>query len=236
MRKNWIIVFVTGFLLLLFHLPHADTLSISENSTSDSTSAKSTIEEPAPIQEEDSVSAVHEQGETIVASEKPDEDTLPVNRDSLSTITKNETKTNSVSLRDTIHELDKITILDEKLDRDVLVVSKEISTIILAPEELDKLPNMGESDISRTLQLMPGISGADESSSALFIRGGTPDQNLIQYDGCTLFYLDHFYGFFSPFNTNAVKNVQLYKGGYPARYGSRASSVMIVNGTNGNKI
>lgn len=200
MVKERKIVLSTVALLLLSQLTLADSLTVSENNETDSAMEQVKVEERVP--DEDSIAAP----------------------------AKNETVADSGTMRDTILELDKMTIPGEKAERDVLSVSKEISSINVAPEELGKLPNMGEQDISRTLQLMPGVSGADESSSALFIRGGTPDQNLIQYDGFTLFYLDHFYGFFSPFNTNAVKDVQLYKGGYPARYGSRASSVMMVNG------
>ena len=93
---------------------------------------------------------------------------------------------------------------------------------------------MGEKDIFRALQLLPGISGTNESSSGLYIRGGTPDQNLVLLDGFTVYHVDHFYGFFSAFNSDVIKDVQLFKGGFPAKYGGRISSVMDLTGKTGN--
>ena len=70
----------------------------------------------------------------------------------------------------------------------------------------------------------PGVSGTNESSSGLYVRGGTPDQNLVLLDGFTVYHVDHFYGFFSAFNSGALKDIQLFKGGFPAEYGGRISS------------
>ncbi|MBA4057725.1 MAG: TonB-dependent receptor, partial [Marivirga sp.] len=117
---------------------------------------------------------------------------------------------------------------------DVLKANENISTIRMNPQSLSKMPNLGERDIMRAFQLMPGISAANESSSGLYIRGGTPDQNLIVYDGFTIYHVDHLYGFFSAFNANAVKDVRLYKGGYESRFGGRLSSVMEITGKDGN--
>ncbi len=97
---------------------------------------------------------------------------------------------------------------------------------------MDKLPNVGEADVSRALQLLPGISG-NESSSGLFVRDGTPDQNLILLDGFNIYHVDHFFGFFSAFNINAIKDVQMYKGCFPAKYGGRTSSVLELTGKSG---
>lgn len=117
---------------------------------------------------------------------------------------------------------------------DVLKANENISTIRMNPQSLSKMPNLGERDIMRAFQLMPGISAANESSSGLYVRGGTPDQNLIVYDGFTIYHVDHLYGFFSAFNANAVKDVRLYKGGYESRFGGRLSSVMEITGKDGN--
>ena len=94
---------------------------------------------------------------------------------------------------------------------------------------------MGEKDILRGFQLMPGVSAANESSSGMYVRGGTPDQNLILYDGFTVYYVDHMYGFYSAFNSNAIKDVQLYKGGFESKYGGRLSSVTEITAKDGNK-
>ena len=103
----------------------------------------------------------------------------------------------------------------------VMDASSGISSTKIATKQLALLPNVGEVDIFRSLQMLPGVSGTNESSSGLFVRGGTPDQNLVLLDGMTVYKVDHFFGFFSAFNANAVKDVQLYKGAFPAKYGGR---------------
>jgi len=110
-----------------------------------------------------------------------------------------------------------------------------VSLIKMSPNEIAKLPNIGEKDIFRSFQLLPGVSGSNESSSGLFVRGGTPDQNLVLYDGFTVYHTDHLFGMFSAFNSNAVKDVQLHKGGFPAEFGGRISSVMEIIGKDGNE-
>lgn len=116
----------------------------------------------------------------------------------------------------------------------VMSTNDKISTIQITPKKLAELPNIGEKDILRSFQLMPGVSGANEGTSGLFVRGGTPDQNLILYDGFTVYHVDHLYGFFSAFNSNAVKDVQLYKGGFESKYAGRLSSVTDITGKDGN--
>ncbi|MFA6152363.1 MAG: TonB-dependent receptor [Chitinophagaceae bacterium] len=113
--------------------------------------------------------------------------------------------------------------------------SENLSMIKLSPGKLAELPNIGEKDIMRAFQLMPGVSAANESSSGLYVRGGTPDQNLVLYDGFTIYHVDHLYGFFSAFNANALKDVQLYKGGFESKFGGRLSSVMEITGKEGNQ-
>jgi hypothetical protein len=82
----------------------------------------------------------------------------------------------------------------------------------------------------RSFQLLPGISATNESSSGLYVRGGTPDQNLVLFDGMTIYHVDHFFGFFSAFNANTIDDIELMKGGFPAKYGGRLSSVMEITG------
>jgi hypothetical protein len=106
--------------------------------------------------------------------------------------------------------------------------------IKMAPVALRVLPNIGEKDIMRGFQLMPGVSASNEGSAGMYVRGGTPDQNLILYDGFTVYNVDHLYGFYSAFNSNAIKDVQLYKGGFDAKFGGRLSSVTEITGKDGN--
>ena len=115
----------------------------------------------------------------------------------------------------------------------IMEVAVEPSQIRLSPRQLSALPAIGEVDIFRTLQLLPGISGVNDGSSGLHIRGGTPDQNLVLFDGITIFHVDHFFGFISTFNTEAVKDVRLFKGGYPAKFGGKTSSVIELTGKSG---
>ena len=110
---------------------------------------------------------------------------------------------------------------------------EDVSLVRLSTKQITSLPSIGEVDIFRSLQLLPGVSGTNESSSGLYVRGGTPDQNLVVLDGMTVYKVDHFYGFFSAFNAQALKDVQLYKGGFPAKYGGRLSGVVNMTGKTG---
>jgi len=111
----------------------------------------------------------------------------------------------------------------------VLKANDGVSAATLSTKQLALLPSIGEVDIFRSLQLLPGISATNQSSAGLYVRGGTPDQNLVLLDGITVYKVDHFFGFFSAFNANAVKDVKIYKGAYPAKYGGRISSVADMN-------
>lgn len=113
--------------------------------------------------------------------------------------------------------------------------SDKVSVVQFSPKEIAKLPSIGEKDIFRAFQLLPGVSASNEGNAGLFVRGGTPDQNLVLYDGFVVYHVDHLYGMFSAFNTNAIKDVRLYKGGFESKYGGRISSVMEITGKDGNE-
>ena len=115
----------------------------------------------------------------------------------------------------------------------VMDAGRGISKVSIAPEQIQVLPSLGEPDIFRSLQLLPGVSGTNDATSGLFVRGGTPDENLVLLDGMTVYHVDHFFGIFSAFNADAIKDVQLYKSAYPARYGGRTSSVVNMIGRAG---
>ena len=133
-----------------------------------------------------------------------------------------------------LNTLNEVTIVGKKsgiMNTD----TKKVGVLQLAPANLDKLPSVGEKDILRAFQLMPGVGATNESSSGAYVRGGTPDQNLVVFDGFTIYQVDHLYGFFSAFNSNALKDVQLYKGGFSSVYGGRLSSVTEINGKDGDR-
>ncbi len=105
--------------------------------------------------------------------------------------------------------------------------STEIGTIDLSMDKVKSLPVLlGEVDIIKTAQLMPGIQSGSEGSSGIYVRGGGPDQNLILLDGVPIYNANHLFGFFSVFNADAVNSVKIIKGGFPASYGGRMSSVI----------
>lgn len=115
----------------------------------------------------------------------------------------------------------------------MIKANEGVSVTRVSPIDLKTLPGFGQVDVFRSLQLLPGISGTNESSSGLYVRGGTPDQNLVLLDGMTVYNVDHFFGFFSAFNADAIKDIQMFKGGYPAQYGGRISSVVNLTGKTG---
>ena len=111
----------------------------------------------------------------------------------------------------------------------------QMSRMEVPIKQLKSLPAiMGEVDIMKTLQLLPGVQSGGEGTSGLYVRGGSPDQNLILLDGVPLYNVNHLFGFFSVFNADAISNVSLTKGGFPARYGGRLSSVLEINMKEGN--
>lgn len=138
-----------------------------------------------------------------------------------------------VELQPAVKALDEVEIVAKR--EDVLKVPElSIGVIQTTAAKIADLPALGEKDLFRTFQLMPGISASNESSAGMYVRGGTPDQNLVLYDGFTIYHQEHLMGVFSAFNTNAIKDVQLHKGGFDAKHGGRLSSVMEIVGKTGN--
>lgn len=112
----------------------------------------------------------------------------------------------------------------------------QMSRIEVPIQQIKKIPALlGEVDVLKALQLLPGVQSGGEGQSGLYVRGGSPDQNLILLDGVPVYNANHLFGFFSVFNADAIKDVKLTKGGYPARYGGRLSSVLEINMKEGNK-
>jgi ferric enterobactin receptor len=138
-----------------------------------------------------------------------------------------------IKMKPTIFELEGATVT---YDAEMLDVSgKDISRITISPRQLIQLPSVGEVDVFRSIQLLPGITGASDGESGLYVRGGTPDQNLVLFDGMTIYHVDHFFGFFSAFNADAIKDIQIYKGGFASEYGGRISSVVNITGKTGHQ-
>jgi len=130
--------------------------------------------------------------------------------------------------------LDEVVIVDERSTREN-TESTQMGTVELKMEEIKKIPAIfGEVDILKTIQLLPGVKSSGEGNSGFYVRGGGPDQNLIMLDNTIVYNAAHLFGFFSVFNSDAIKNVELIKGGMPAQYGGRLSSVLDISMKDGN--
>lgn len=113
--------------------------------------------------------------------------------------------------------------------------SSQMSEINIPIKQIKRMPAiLGEPDLIKTLQLLPGVQSGGEGSAGFYVRGGGPDQNLVLLDGAPLYNTSHLFGFFSTFNPDAINNVKLIKGGFPARYGGRLSSVLDISMKEGN--
>ena len=110
-----------------------------------------------------------------------------------------------------------------------------ISRVNIPIEQLSQLRIGGEADVFRALQMLPGVLTSSQISSGLFIRGGSPDQNLVLLDGMTVYNPTHLFGFISAFNNDAIKDVDLIKGGFPAEFGGRMSAVLNITQKDGNR-
>ena len=130
-------------------------------------------------------------------------------------------------------DLEEIVIRAERSEE--LEQATQSSFIALQVEPLQQMPAIGEADLLRSLQLLPGIQSASDISSGLYVRGGGPDQTAILLDHIPLYNPSHLFGFFSTFNPDAIKDVQLYKGAYPAAYGRTLGAVLDVSNREGNR-
>lgn len=132
-------------------------------------------------------------------------------------------------------ELKEVVVSAEKEERAKNVEGTQMGTVSLPVENVKKLPALfGEVDILKTLQLLPGVRGGGEGTSGFYVRGGGPDQNLILLDEAVVYNSGHLLGFFSVFNSDAIKNTTLIKGGMPANFGGRLSSVLDIQMKDGN--
>jgi hypothetical protein len=130
-------------------------------------------------------------------------------------------------------QLEAVTVSSARTAR--IQQTSQMSSINLPVAQVRSMPRLlGEPDLMKTLQMLPGVKQGTEGTSALLVRGGTPDQNLILLDGAPLYNPMHLLGILSTFNTSVLKDVTLYKGAFPARYGGRLSSVVDISTKDGN--
>lgn len=131
-------------------------------------------------------------------------------------------------------ELHEVIVEDTRIEKESEAI--QMSKIDIPITQIKSIPAfLGEKDVLKVLQLMPGVQKGSEGSSGIYVRGGGPDQNLLILDDAVVYNAMHLFGFFSVFNGDALKSVELIKGGFPARYGGRLSSVIDMNMKDGNK-
>ena len=146
-------------------------------------------------------------------------------------LTKNETI--DIELKPEDVQLEEVVIKGNREDRNV--TSTEMSTVELDIKTIKKVPAfLGEVDVIKSIQLLPGVSSVGEGASGFNVRGGSVGQNLVLLDEAPVYNSSHLLGFFSVFNPDAVKDVKLYKGGIPARYGGRIASILDIRMKDGN--
>ncbi|MDA0176208.1 TonB-dependent receptor [Mesoflavibacter profundi] len=149
------------------------------------------------------------------------------------TINLNENIIKNFSLIESVENLDEV-IITENIER-LNIRKPQMSVNALKASTIKEIPVvLGEPDVIKAITLLPGVTNAGEGSSGFNVRGGAADQNLILLDEATVFNSSHLFGFFSVFNPDAIKDLKLYKGGIPARYGGRVSSVLDIYQKEGN--
>ncbi len=135
--------------------------------------------------------------------------------------------------QDSVVDLETISISETVPLDDFVNRKNEIGELQFDTKEIVKLPSVGEADISRAMKYISGVSGANESSSELIVQGNAPEQNLTVVDDIPIYSVDHFFGFFSPFNSAAMNSIKLYKNFLPSWYGGRLASVQDYTGQTG---
>ncbi len=129
------------------------------------------------------------------------------------------------------NEIEEVEIVGQKSEAE----KTEMGKINVSVKTIQKIPALlGEVDVLKAIQLLPGIQSGTEGTSGFYVRGGGPDQNLILIDGVPVYNANHLFGFFSVFNADAISDVSIIKGGFPARYGGRLSSVLDIRMKEGN--
>ena len=149
-------------------------------------------------------------------------------------ITLDSDKILNFSITESADTLDEV-VLETNVER-VNIRAPQMSVNALSANTIKQIPVVfGEADVIKAITLLPGVSNGGEGSGGFNVRGGSTDQNLILLDEATLFNSSHLFGFFSVFNPDAIKNIKLYKGGIPAKYGGRIASVLDIYQKEGNK-
>ncbi|HOS48874.1 MAG TPA: TonB-dependent receptor [Bacteroidia bacterium] len=154
-------------------------------------------------------------------------------KEKVQSVNLNKDQTLNIDLAPRVVETKEVVVSAQKADKNVK--GTQMGRVEVEVEQIKTLPAlMGEVDVLKTIQLLPGVKSAGEGNSGFYVRGGGPDQNLILLDEAVVYNASHLFGFFSVFNSDAIKNIALTKGGMPAQYGGRLASVLDISMKEGN--
>ncbi len=142
------------------------------------------------------------------------------------------TKARLIKLDPTNYNLDAVVIKTSKIH--ALDVDQDATTLTLEPEKIKQIATLNPGDLNQNIRITPGVSGVNDNLSGFNIRGGSPDQTLVIFDGIPLYHAQHLMGFNSAFNANSVEKISLHSGGFSARYGDRLSGILELQGKSGN--
>lgn len=227
---------LTAFFLLIFCAVFSQEKFTLSGTISDDSSNETLIGASVLIKETGAVATTNEYGFYSI-SLPAGTYTVEISYVSFGTMTETITLTQntrkSYKLSSSSQELQEVVITGDRPRANIR--KPEMSVNKLSVEEIKKMPVvMGEIDVLKSILTLPGVTNAGEGASGFNVRGGAADQNLILLDEATIFNSSHLFGFFSVFNADAIKDLKLYKGGIPARYGGRVSSVLDIYQKEGN--
>lgn len=227
---------LTALLLLIFSVVSAQEKFTLSGTISDGSSNETLIGASVIIKETQASASTNEYGFYSI-SLPAGTYTVQISYVSFGTIEETITLTQNTrknyKLSGDSQELEEVVISGDRPKANIR--KPEMSVNKLSVQEIKKMPVvMGEVDVLKSILTLPGVTNAGEGSSGFNVRGGAADQNLILLDEATIFNSSHLFGFFSVFNADAIKDLKLYKGGIPARYGGRVSSVLDIYQKEGN--
>ncbi|NDV78044.1 TonB-dependent receptor [Dysgonomonas sp. 511] len=235
LRKNWSSLLWIFCLFLFPALSFAQTYKIS-GTVSDANTKENLIGVPIIIENRNGSGVSTDENGNYTLTLPQGEYTLKVDyigfekRRIKVSLTQNITQ--NIELKQATIGLGEVVISAERADANVTAPQTGIEKMEI--QQINRLPVLlGERDIIKTIQLMPGVQGAGEGSSGFYVRGGSADQNLILLDNVGLYNASHMMGFFSTFNSEVLRDVTLYKGAMPAQYGERLASILDVQQRNG---
>ena len=231
-------VFTTIILLFCIEVAFCQEQYTISGLLTDDSSGEPLIAATVYVSEDQTQGAYSDEKGQYTISLKPGNYTLVINYFSYTSdtlrVTVDQNVQLNIRLKPETQKLDEV-VLKSSPGQQENIETTDMGKISISAETANKLPAIfGETDLMKTLQLLPGVQAAGEGNTGIYVRGGGPDQNLILLDNAPIYNIGHLFGFFSVFNNDAISDVTLYKGNIPAQYGGRISSVIDFSMKEGN--